>query len=72
LSDILIIVGGKNKNIFPTYRPIGRNAESERGNKEYFNLGLTKNVIVLGMFILHNMKNVPNLNNKVNELVLLR
>jgi hypothetical protein len=26
--------------MFPTYRPIGQNAESERGNKQYFNLGL--------------------------------
>jgi hypothetical protein len=27
--------------MFPTYRPIGQNAESERENKQYFNLGLT-------------------------------
>jgi hypothetical protein len=26
--------------MFPTYQPIGQNAESERGNKQYFNLGL--------------------------------
>jgi hypothetical protein len=32
LSDIFIIVGGKI--------PIGRIAESKRGNKEYSNLGL--------------------------------
>jgi hypothetical protein len=30
----------KKENIFPTYRPIGHNAESERGKKRYFNLGL--------------------------------
>jgi hypothetical protein len=41
LADIFIIVSGKNK-IFslPTYLPIGHIADSERGSKEYFKLGL--------------------------------
>jgi hypothetical protein len=30
----------KKIKYFPTYLPIGHIAESERGNKEYFNLGL--------------------------------
>jgi hypothetical protein len=39
--DIFIIGGGKKK-IFSTYMylPIGQIAESERGNKKYFDLGL--------------------------------
>jgi hypothetical protein len=30
----------EKKNMFTTYLPKGRIAESERGNKEYFNAGL--------------------------------
>jgi hypothetical protein len=47
VSEILI-VGEKNKIFFlPTYLPIGHIAESERGNKQYFNLGLSHIVFPL-------------------------
>jgi hypothetical protein len=38
--SFILIIEGKNKNIFPTYLPIGHIVESERGNKQYFDLGL--------------------------------
>ena len=41
MSDLVIPLRGKNEIICPTYLPIGKIVESERGNKEYFNLGLT-------------------------------
>jgi hypothetical protein len=39
LSDNLIVQEKKKIYIFPAYLPIGHIAESERGNKQYFNLG---------------------------------
>jgi hypothetical protein len=39
------LIVGEKIQYFPTYLPIGHIAESERGNKQYFNLGL----IVVGL-----------------------
>jgi hypothetical protein len=52
-SDIFTIIGGKNKIFFlRTYLPMVQIAESERGNKEYFNLGLIE--FFSGLFRLKN------------------
>jgi hypothetical protein len=57
-SDICIIVGGKNK-IYSTYLPAykvpsyllkGQIAESETGNKEYFNISLINMTALLVHF----------------------
>jgi hypothetical protein len=37
LAGVFCTVAG---TLVPTYLPIGQNVESERGNKQYFNLGL--------------------------------
>jgi hypothetical protein len=41
LSDDLTGGEKKEKYFFPTYLPIGHIAESESGNEQYFDLGLT-------------------------------